>query len=208
MPPSVPTHGRSAKVIAQMENAGADDLEDRVRARLRQLRFERGLTLADVAAAAGMATSTLSRFESGARRLTLAHVSQLARALAVHTDALTSARPEPRPEGREPQTRDGKTWRPLIDESADGARIYRVRIPAELREPSLRSHEGHQWLYVMRGRIRLVLEAADVVLNRGQAAEFHTWLPHWIGAVDEPAELLVIFNPQGEPLRPRTAPSG
>jgi transcriptional regulator with XRE-family HTH domain len=175
-------------------------LEDRVRARLRQLRFERGLTLAELASAAGMATSTLSRLESGARRITLEHVSRLAGALGVDTDALTATRAEP---AAEPQARDGKTWWPLADESAAGPRMYRVRIPAELSEPSLRSHEGHQWLYVIRGRVRLVIEAADMVLERGEAAAFHTWSPHWVGGVGEPAEILVIFDPDGEPLRLR-----
>jgi len=40
-----------------------DDIHDRVRRRLRALRAERGLTLAEVAAGAGMDASTLSRLE-------------------------------------------------------------------------------------------------------------------------------------------------
>ena len=178
-----------------------DDLEDRVRARLRQLRFERGLNLADVAVTAGMATSTLSRLESGARRLTLDHVARLARALDVDADELLVRRRTEEDAARLPQTRDGKTWWPLTDESAQGPRAYRVRIPAELREPALRTHEGHQWLYVLRGRLRVVVERHDVVVARGEALQFSTWLPHWIGAVDDEVELLVIFSPDGEALR-------
>lgn len=80
-----------------------------------------------------------------------------------------------------------------------------MRIPAALREPSPHSHEGHQWLYVLQGRLRIVLERSDVVLERSEAAEFHTWRPHWIGAVDEAVEVLIIFDPDGRPLRPTTA---
>jgi quercetin dioxygenase-like cupin family protein len=76
-----------------------------------------------------------------------------------------------------------------------------VAIPAELRDPEPRSHEGHQWLYVLRGRLRLVLGDRDTVLETGEAVEFHTWQPHWTGAVDGPVDLLVIFSPDGKPLR-------
>jgi transcriptional regulator with XRE-family HTH domain len=180
----------------------AHDLEDTVRARLRQLRFERGMTLAQVAAAAGMAPSTLSRLESGARRITIAHAETFAAALGVDTDALLARR---RAAADAPETRDGKSWRPLTVESTTGPRAYQVRIPAELREPAPQSHEGHQWLYVLRGRLRLIAGERDVVLHPGEAAQLHTWLPHWTGAVEETVELLVIFSPDGTPLRTMAA---
>jgi transcriptional regulator with XRE-family HTH domain len=59
-----------------------------VRGRVRALRRARGWTLADVAAAADMDPSTLSRLESGTRRLTLDHLPVLARALEVSLDEL------------------------------------------------------------------------------------------------------------------------
>ncbi len=186
---------------------GAEELEDRVRARLRQLRFERGLTLAEAAGAAGIDPSTLSRLESGSRRLTLAHVARLARALGVGTDELLAHRRADDPRDGSPRTVDGKVWWPLTEESTAGARAYLVRIPAELREPAPRSHEGHQWLYVLRGRLRLVLGGSDVVVERGEAAEFPTWLPHWIGAVDGPVEVLVIFGPHGQAVRVHRPPA-
>ena len=59
-----------------------------VRARLRALRAERGLSQEEVAARAGMAASTLSRLESGARRLALDHLAPLAGALGVEVGDL------------------------------------------------------------------------------------------------------------------------
>jgi len=58
-------------------------IKDLVRTRLRQARFERGLTVAEVAARAGMTASTVSRLETGARRLTVTHLERLARARPV-----------------------------------------------------------------------------------------------------------------------------
>lgn len=175
------------------------DFEDRVRARLRQARFERGLTLARLAAAAGLATSTVSRLETGARGLSLAHVDRLAAALGLAPEALVGAAPAaPAPAA------DGRGWEPLGDERTTGRRAYRVTVPAAAGPPQLHGHEGHQWLYVLGGALRLVTPDADLVLARGQAAELSTWTPHWLAG---PADLLVLFDPDGAPLPVRAVGS-
>jgi quercetin dioxygenase-like cupin family protein len=51
---------------------------------------------------------------------------------------------------------------------------------------------------VLSGRLRLVLGDQDLVLEPGEAAEFSTWTPHWMGVVDEPVEVIAIFGPHGE----------
>ncbi len=189
---------------------GPEDVEQRVRRRLRRLRGERGLTLAQVAAAAAMDTSTLSRLESGRRRLTLAHLPGLARALGVTPDELwgASARRDPRVRAA-PQRLDGITLWPLTNDTAAGTRAYRLLLPADRREPMLRTHEGHQWLYVLAGHLRLVLEDEEFVLTPGEAAEFSTLIPHWSGVVDGPVELLTIFGAHGEGVHLRsTDPAG
>ena len=61
-----------------------------------------------------------------------------------------------------------------------------------------RSHEGHEWLYVLSGEVRLVLGDEDLVLRPGEAAEFSTWMPHWLSAVGAPAQVLVLMGPHGE----------
>jgi transcriptional regulator with XRE-family HTH domain len=163
-------------------------IEDRVRARLRQARFERGLTVAQVAERAGMTASTVSRLETGARRLTLAHVERLAQALELSPDALLATDPSPVP------ARDGRTWLPLGPERSEDPRVYRVVLPVQ--EPVRHQHEGHQWLHVLAGTARLLVGATDRVLQSGDTAEFSTWEPHALVAVDVPAEALIIFRPR------------
>ena len=81
--------------------------DELVRARLRALRLERGLSQEEVAERAGMAASTLSRLESGARRLALDHLTPLAGALGVEVgDLLAPATRDPRVRERE-RTVDG-----------------------------------------------------------------------------------------------------
>ena len=172
--------------------------EERIRGRLRGLREERGLSLDEVAAAAGMSPSTLSRLETGKRRLAVDHLAPLARALGVSVDELLAPAPraDPRVRGRA-RTVDGVRVVPLSAGGGSGPRAYHLTIP-ERGAPDMREHEGHEWLYVLRGRLRLVLGDDDLVLEPGEAAEFSTWTPHWLSGAGGPAEVLVLMGHHGE----------
>ena len=64
-------------------NTSEEQVDARVRRRLRELPTERGLTLQQVAERANIDVSTLSRLEAGKRRLALDHIPALAAALGV-----------------------------------------------------------------------------------------------------------------------------
>ena len=88
---------------------------------------------------------------------------------------------------------------------------YKHVLPPGQREqePEPQVHEGYEWPYVLNGRLRLVLGEQDLVLLPGEAAEFDTRVPHWLGAAGtEPAEFLTLFGRQGERahIRARTRP--
>jgi DNA-binding Xre family transcriptional regulator len=110
---------------------------------------ERGLTVAQVAERAGTTASTVSRLETGARRLTLTQIERLAQALELSTDALLATWPTP------VLARDGRTWWPVGPERPDGPRVYRVLLPVE--PPVRHQHEGHQWLHLLTGTARLIV---------------------------------------------------
>lgn len=189
-----------------------DDLHEAlttVGPRLRALRQERETTLADLAAATGISVSTLSRLESGSRRPTLELLLPLARAHGVTLDQLVDAPPtgDPRIHLR-PITYHGMTVLPLT-RRAGGIQAYKHVIPASgsRQEPELQTHEGYEWLYVLNGRLRLVLAEHDLLLSPGEAAEFDTRTPHWFGAVGaEPVEFLSLFGKQGERAHLRARP--
>lgn len=186
---------------------------DRVGPHLRALRQARRRTLAEIAATTGISVSTLSRLESGARRPTLELLLPLAKAYGVTLDELVDAPPtgDPRVHLR-PTRQFGMTVIPLT-RRADGIQAIKVVVPG-LRtgrrpEPELQSHEGYEWLYVLDGRLRLVLAEHDLVLTSGEAAEFDTRTPHWFGAAEsQPVEVLCLFGQQGERahLRARSRP--
>jgi transcriptional regulator with XRE-family HTH domain len=183
-----------------------DSADERTRRRLRELREQAGFSLEEVGRRAGMAASTVSRLESGARRLTLAHLPPLARALGVSVDALLAPpeRADPRVRSRA-FTRHGITFLPLTRAgAANGMHAYKVYYPAQEQQvPTPAVHDGHDWIYVLSGRLRLVLGEEDFVLEPGEAGEFSCRVPHSIVAVDGPAEALAIFGPQGERIHTR-----
>jgi quercetin dioxygenase-like cupin family protein len=111
---------------------------------------------------------------------------------APHTD--------PRVHG-EPVIHDGLTMWPLTNRApAGGPQAYRMVISAKRNRPpsEFPVHEGYDWMYVVDGRMRLILGGDDLTIEPGEAVEFSTWTPHWFGAVDGPVEIIAFLGPQGE----------
>lgn len=194
------------------DSSGGDDLTPvlaAVGARLRALRRSRGATLGELSTDTGISISTLSRLESGQRRPTLELLLPLARAHQVPLDELVGAPatgdPRVRPRAT---TRHGMTMLALSGRPG-GPQAYKLIIP--VRPPTAdqeqRTHEGYDWLYVLSGRLRLLLGEHDMVLVAGEVAEFDTRTPHWFSAAGPgPAEVLCLFGPQGERLHVRARP--
>jgi transcriptional regulator with XRE-family HTH domain len=197
--------------MAPDDTPDLDDVLTAVGPRLRELRRRRGATLTQLAEDTGISVSTLSRLESGQRRPTLELLLPLARAHQVPLDELVDAPETGDPRVRlRPITRHGATFIPLTRRPG-GLQAYKQVLPPRWgREPrELKSHEGYEWLYVLSGRLRLLLGDTDVVLTAGEVAEFDTHVPHWMGNPDDrPAELLALYGPQGERMHVRAAPAG
>jgi transcriptional regulator with XRE-family HTH domain len=177
--------------------------------RLRALRVRRGRTLAQLSEETGISVSTLSRLESGQRRPTLELLLPLARSHQVPLDELVGA-PEtgdPRVHPR-PVVHHGVTSLPLTRRPG-GVQAFKQVYPPGWPggEPEQRTHEGYDWVYVLSGRLRLVLAEHDLLLGPGEVAEFDTRTPHWFGNPGpEPAEVLALFGPQGERMHVRARP--
>ncbi|WP_255949241.1 helix-turn-helix domain-containing protein [Streptomyces odontomachi] len=182
--------------------------------RLRELRHRRSVTLTALSETTGIPVSTLSRLESGHRKPGLELLLPLARAYQMPLDELVGAPASGDPRVYpQPITRHGMTVIPLTRKPG-GLQAFKHILPAGLtdrdRDPDPRSHEGYHWLYVLNGRLRLVLGDRDLVLGAGEVAEFDTHLPHWFGNADaRPVEFLSILGPQGERfhVRARYRPS-
>ncbi len=180
---------------------------DQVGPRLKRLRTQRRMTLTGVADVTGISKSTLSRLETGGRRPTLELLLALSHAYRVPLDDLVAA-----PEQGDPRLRlkpgqvKGRTVIPLTRQPG-GTQAWKIIIPIDKATPEPRAHDGHEWIYVLSGRMRFILGDQDLVLGPGEVAAFDTTVPHWFGSTgDEPAEILSIFGRPGERMNLRTTP--
>jgi len=179
--------------------------------RLRAMRLRRSFTLQQLSAASGISVSTLSRLESGLRLPNLAQLLPLAAVFELPLDELVGAPSvsDPRIHLR-PMSRHGQVIVPLSPDAA-GLTGFKHVISASspLEQPSTKVHQGHEWLYVLKGRLGVVLGGDSFELEAGEAIEFDTRTPHWFGRTSSGAvEFLSLFGRQGERMRVRTRNTG
>jgi len=183
-----------------------DEALTQVGPRLRRLRTQRNVTLVELSNATGISKSTLSRLESGQRKPSLELLLPISAAHQVPLDELVGAPRVGDPRVHlAPRTRNGRLVYPLTRASS-GLAVWKVVIPPG-SERTLRTHAGHEWLYVLAGEMQLILGEHDLRMGPGEVAEFDTRLPHWFGpAGDEPVEILSVHGSQGRRMHVRAAP--
>jgi len=170
-----------------------------IRARIKGLRLARGWSLDALAARCHLSPSTLSRIETGHRRIAIDQLAPIARALGTSLDQLV-----------EPVTGDDVVIRPRRDlghgattwiltrgDEPHGLAVGKSRITATEPTHELRVHPGHEWFTVLSGTAKLHLGDRVILVESGQAAQFSTMSPHAITAADGPTEIIVIFDRDG-----------
>jgi transcriptional regulator with XRE-family HTH domain len=188
------------KIGAKGHDAMAEpnEIERVVRTRLRSLRNTLGLSLDELAARANLSASTISRVETGKRTISLDILLPLASALHVDLDALLDVQSDddvvirPVPSGSSERT----TW--MLSRPTGNTIAIKMRLEPTDRTPEQRVHPGHDWFFVIEGRVRLLLGEREIIVETGEAAEFATMTPHAFVASDGPAELVMIFDRDGE----------
>jgi transcriptional regulator with XRE-family HTH domain len=174
--------------------------EDVARGRLRALRQARGWSLDELGRRANLGPSTLSRLETGHRRIAIDHLVTLARALDTTVDELLTEDDDEdvviRP--RRDSAGDATFWLLTRPGDPSGRGAAKMHIPAREQLPEPRVHPGRDWFYVLDGTLRLRLGTREVLVNAGQAASFDTMTPHCMGGHGGPAEILSIFDHHGE----------
>ena len=188
--------------------AEQNEIEQVVRHRLRSLRTTLGLSLDELAARANLSASTISLIETGKRTISLDVLLPLAAALQVGVDALLDVSSDDdvviRPA---PTSADGRTtW--MLGRSTGNTMAIKVRYEPTEATPNQRVHPGHDWFFVLEGRVRLLLGDREIIVEAGEAAEFATMTPHAITAVDAPAELIMIFDRDGQRVHVHGEPAG
>lgn len=173
-------------------------LEQTVRTRLRSLRTTLGLSLDELAARTSLSPSTISRVETGKRTISLDVLLPLAAGLQVGLDALLDVSSDEDVVIRPTPSRHGGRTSWTLSRPGSTRIAVKMRLEPSRTAPEQRVHPGHDWLFVLTGRIRLALGEREITVETGEAAEFATMTPHAISAIGRPAELLMIFDRDGQ----------
>jgi transcriptional regulator with XRE-family HTH domain len=172
--------------------------------RLRAIREKKGMSLVELSRLTGISKSTLSRLESQQRKPSLELLLPIAGALAVPLDEIVAAPRVVDPRVHQNSTRSNGRVFVSLSRTQGEPKAYKMLIPASESEPFMRTHAGYEWLYVLSGRLRVILGDHDVVLGPGEVAEFDTHYPHWFGSTgDGDVEALSLFGKHGERIHVR-----
>lgn len=177
-----------------------DDLDATIRARIRGLRLARGWSLDALAGRCRLSASTLSRIETGHRRISIDQLVPIARALGTSLDQLVEPVHDEdvviRP--RRDRAHGVTTWLLSRGDAPQGVTVAKMRITAR-RPPAERGvHPGRDWFTVLSGTARLHLGERVILVETGQAAQFSTMTPHAITAHGGPVEILTILDRDGQ----------
>jgi transcriptional regulator with XRE-family HTH domain len=166
---------------------------------LRELRRRASLTLEAAARAVGLSPAHLSRLETGRRQPSLPMLLALARTYGTTvSELLGETVPERdavvRAADMEPTQAGGWTyWQ--AGAAGRGMQSLRVHVPYGAQGDIVRVHPGEEWLYVLKGRLRLRLGDTAYALAPGDSAHFDSLTPHRIAAADrDGAELLFVHT--------------
>lgn len=173
------------------------EIEQVIRTRLRSLRTTLGLSLDELAARTHLSPSIISRVETGRRTISLDILLPLATALQVDLDALLDTHSDddvvirPTPNSSTERT----TW--MLSRPTGSTTAVKIRLEPTRTAPEQRVHPGHDWFYVLSGRLTLFLGERQIAVETGEAAEFATMTPHAFTTRDGPTEAIMIFDRDG-----------
>ncbi|TDE37783.1 helix-turn-helix transcriptional regulator [Actinomadura sp. 6K520] len=168
-------------------------LDGLVRKRLRALRMAQGLSLEELAARVHLSQSSLSRIESGRRRLALDQLVALARALDTTLDQLVENAADDVVVNPMNHGTNGLSW-PMKGDPAMSVMRRRFTEPPPGNPAKMRAHQGREWLVVLSGTAILLLGQRRLRIETNQAAEFPTMMPHAFGAEGGPCEVMFVFD--------------
>ncbi|WP_229679978.1 helix-turn-helix domain-containing protein [Saccharopolyspora thermophila] len=188
--PNRPDAPRDARSLAL---AGLGD-------RIRRLRVARGMDQVELAEHAELDAEHLEKVERGDATPSLDVLAQVATALDVGLSELFSdIKPGPAVvvlRGNEVPTVDsgGMALQVLTPRSViPGLYAARYRILPTTSGVRPVRHEGHDWLYVLDGKLHVEFDHESTTLRAGDSVSFSARVPHRLSALgDRPAEFLAV----------------
>ncbi len=168
--------------------------------KLKLLRVQAGLTLEELAQAAELTRSYVSKLERGVSEPSIGAALRIAKALGVKVEELfaQSSEDEPVSIHSAPAGKEGEPQAPRVVSGAlPGHRMVAfVMTPTDepVRNHPMSHHKGEEILYVLKGSVTLRLARRTETLRAGDSAHFNSSIPHKITSVGkQPASVLLVI---------------
>lgn len=171
------------------EGASKLSIGERMGGAIRRVRLERGLRLGDVASAAGISVSMLSRFETGRSTAGLVLLDRICAALGIDLSTLFSEIEQSRGDAQlikateqmevvRPGTKHGHTYRLLSHRPRKSFEAFLINMDKRSRSYRRFQHRGTEFIYMLNGRMHYRLEDKSLLLEPGDAITFAAHVPH------------------------------
>jgi transcriptional regulator with XRE-family HTH domain len=177
-----------------------------VGANIRQLRTAKGMTLDKLASLSELTRGYISLVERGLKMPSIAALLRIAEALEVKAAYFFDPNSEPAP--RYTLYRQGASNAPTLKEGAFELLALAAGRTRKMMEPFLlspplksaarASHRGEEMLFVVHGRIAILLDGEELMLSRGDCLYFSGETPHEVRSLGkQKAEVLVVVAQAG-----------
>ena len=193
-------------------------IEKQLGQRVREIRLRRGITLAVLGSKTGMTKGYLSLVERGVKVPTIASLVKITKALDVAIGVLFEAEP---PQDPVAIVRKGER-KPFVPAVRAGSRrdyhyesltfraakkhmeAFVVVPPVKANPDQLYDHDGEELIFILSGRVELILRDRLYVLGPGDCGFFDSSLPHtYRSASPKRASMLIVIYPAQYEQEPR-----
>lgn len=171
--------------------------------RLKELRESSDMTIEEMAEITGISPEKYAEYESGKTDISVGFLYEVSLKFHVELTALLT--------GEDPKLKVYSLVRGGEGKLIERNKVYKYRnlaynfsgkkiepllvtVPYEKPEAlTLSVHEGQEFNYLLSGRLRIVINGNDIVLEPGDSLYFDSRYPHGMQALDEAdAQMLVI----------------
>ncbi|MGJ7542372.1 helix-turn-helix domain-containing protein [Variovorax sp. LT1R16] len=168
---------------------------------LKYLRVQSGMTLEDLARDSGLTRSYLSKIERGLSTPSIESALGIAKALGVTVDRLFGEQQKEDVisivRGNGADAGDVENHLSLVAgiNSKRVMRAFIVRPGMKQKRGRIMSHhEGEEIIFVLSGKIEMLVGTRRETLNPGDCVQFDSTIPHKLTALDDkPAAALVVI---------------
>ncbi|MFJ7971702.1 helix-turn-helix domain-containing protein [Psychrobacillus sp. NPDC096389] len=171
--------------------------------KIKQLRFEQGMTLKDLSEKTDLSVSFLSQIERGTSSLAITSLKKIADAFGVkmihffeESESLNYAVKKQDQKPFKIESSDS-TYIRLSNNFADRKiEPFLVTMQPRQKDIELVKHPGEEFYFVLKGAVLLTVDQSEYYLREGEAIHFPSTLPHmWENPLDQETILLSVITP-------------